>query len=232
MLGKIRQNLNTLGFSDTCYYALHRVLRTAGIGLFRYEILAQPVMATALLSGRRGKSITVRQLARDDPAMAELLLDADILQFRFQQGAIGFGAFHDTRAVGCLWLCLNGYLEDEVRCRFVPKPAELASWDFGLYVDPAYRTGIAFARLWDVANQFLRERGFQWTISRISRFNMASIQSARALRAVSCARMFVVRAGVWQLFFATIPPRIHFSPRTGNIPTYEIDVPDRPVAAA
>src|SRR3546814_1442215 len=34
-----------------------------------------------------------------------------------------FGAFKNDAIIGCLWLCLSSYVEDEVRCRYQPAPA-------------------------------------------------------------------------------------------------------------
>lgn len=225
MIRKIRSNIAALGWRETAYYTLSRALRAIGMRLLRYDLVAQPVPHAPLLPAHRGRSITVRQLMPGDGALRGLPLDDAVLEFRFRQDAVCFGAFQGERVVGCLWLCLNGYNEDEVRCRFVPVPPEQAAWDFDVYVDPAHRAGLVFARLWDSANAFLRDRGIAWSMSRISRFNQPSVASHRALGAVPCARLTVLRAGVWQMCCATTAPHIHFSFKADTMPVYRVPVP-------
>ena len=74
----------------------------------------------------------------------------------------------ETNSLGYLWLKLQGYEEDEVRCRYVPVPERGTAWDFDIYVAPPYRMGRTFTRMWIAANDFLRSNGIEWTLSRIS----------------------------------------------------------------
>src|SRR3546814_8400271 len=105
------------------------------------------------------------------------------LAYRAAQGAVCLGAFKNDAIIGCLWLCLSSYVEDEVRCRYQPAPAGEASWDFDVYVVPAQRSGPAFGRLRDEANAFLRQQGVACSWSRISAFNPASLASHEIGRA-------------------------------------------------
>src|SRR3546814_15521124 len=95
-----------------------------------------------------------------------------------------FGAFKNDAIIGCLWLCLSSYVEDEVRCRYQPAPAGEASWDFDVYVVPAQRSGPAFGRLGDEANAFLRQQGVACSWRRSSAFNPASLVSRSEERRV------------------------------------------------
>lgn len=64
---------------------------------------------------------------------------------------------------GFLWYANDFYEEDEVHCRFViDQPAE-GVWDYDVHVEPRFRLGRTFARLWDAANIRLRERGIKWS---------------------------------------------------------------------
>lgn len=95
---------------------------------------------------------------------------------RFGQGAECLALYCGDRVVATLWFLVGPYLEDEVRCRFVPLPAGQCSWDFDVFVDPAHRITGAFAALWDAADAELARRGVIASLSRISAFNPASLR--------------------------------------------------------
>lgn len=217
-----------LGWFNAVLYSLQQLFTRLGgdIRIIRYYFVAQPVADKPLLSGRRGKSIDVRQLSENDPALGQFPLDDAVLRSRFRQNAICFGAFKDDRAVGCLWLCLNGYFEDEIRCRFTPIPENATAWDFDVYVHPEFRTGFVFARLWDAANAFMRDRGIRWSVSRISAFNPRSLASHNSLGARRCGGLITFCIGRWELKFSSLKPSIHFSFRSGAVPVYIISKPE------
>jgi len=75
-----------------------------------------------------------------------------------RQGAICLGAFKNDELLGYAWILLGTYEEDEVRCFFVPMPEGESAWDFDIYLDPKYRIGFAFPRLWDEVNTYLRSQ--------------------------------------------------------------------------
>jgi hypothetical protein len=217
-------------------YLVHRVLDRFGGALHRYEFVAQPVAPRPLLSGARGRSIEVRPVAADDPALRQMPLTPDVIARRAGQGAVCFGAFKGEEMLGCLWLCLGPYEEDEVRCRFVPSPAGRACWDFDVYLRPEHRLGLGFARLWDAANAYLRERGIEWSVSRISAFNPRSLaaHSRLGIRRLGSAVFF--RLGRVQLTLSSLPPKAHFSLGPNRIPVFMLDASppagEAPVAIA
>ncbi|RMD63334.1 MAG: GNAT family N-acetyltransferase [Alphaproteobacteria bacterium] len=204
--------MRELGALDGVLYALDRALQSLSAGrarLYRYTLVAQPVPSAPLLGPRRGRAIEVRPMTADDPALAALPLDAAVLRHRFaQDGVVCFGAFQDGEVIGCLWLCLGPFLEDEVRCRFIPRPAGAAAWDFDVYIHPERRAGLAFARLWDGANDYLRVRGIAWSFSRISLFNPGSLAAHARLGARRVASATFLRLGAWQVMVAGPPLRL------------------------
>jgi len=220
VFGKARAALKELGPLDGALYLLSQALERwcGGARLYRYILVAQPVSVAPLLPARRGRSIQVRPVAAGDPALAAMPLDAAVLDYRFGQGAVCFGAFQDDVMIGCQWLILGPYDEDEVRARFVPSPPGRASWDFDIYIRPDQRAGLAFARLWDTANAYLREREVAWSFSRISAFNPASIASHGRLGARRIGGATYLRAGRWQLMVCGLPPYVHLSGGDGNVP--------------
>ena len=224
MFQKIRSAIDELGFTDALIYGLDRALR-GGLGaavLFRYALVAQPVPERAMLPTRRGREIEVRMLPGPDPILAEVELDPPVVAYRFGQGAVCFGAFKDDAIVGCLWLCLGPYEEDEVRCRFVPTPEAESCWDLGLYVTPRLRGGLVFARLWDEANDYLRKRGVRWTLSRIGIANTGSLGSHARLGAKRFGTATYLRLGSMQIMLATLRPFIEVSFGARSMPVLRL----------
>lgn len=220
LIGLIRE----LGPLGAGCYVVHRLGARSGghFSLHRYLFVRQPVPDRPLLPARRGRSIAVRQVAPRDPSLLELPLDEAVLAYRAAQGAVCFGAFRDEEIIGCLWLCLSGYEEDEVRCRYLPQPEDRASWDFDVYVKPAHRSGLAFARLWDEANAFLRQRGVEHSWSRISAFNPGSLASHARMGAETVGRATFLRLGGCQLMIASLPPYRHLSLGRSRRPIIEL----------
>lgn len=161
MLNKATGLVRDLGPSSALCYLLQRIGAATGgyLAVHRYLLVAQPVAMEPLLPARRGRAITVQRLDPQDPRLLALPLDIKVLAYRAGQGAVCFAAFQEGVIIGCLWLCLDSYDEDEVRCRYLPVPAGKAAWDFDVYLLPQHRSGFGFARLWDEANAFLRQRG-------------------------------------------------------------------------
>jgi GNAT superfamily N-acetyltransferase len=228
-VGKFRALTVELGWTDAILYAFRTLLArsTRSVRIIRYDILAQPVPEGPLLPPGRGRSIEVRRIHEGDPCFARLPLTGPVIRYRYGQNAICLVACRDGDVLGCLWLCLDGYDEDEVRCRFVPCPEDATAWDFDVYVHPDHRASLVFARLWDEANAFLRERGIRWSASRISPFNPRSMSSHLRLGAIRRARLTALCVGRWQLIVSSLRPRVHLSFRRGAVPEFRVEAPAR-----
>jgi len=192
-----------------------------------YILMAQPVAASPRLSPDRVKHFAVRFLNEGDSALERMPLSNAVLASRFEQGAECLGLFHGSELAAYLWLCRGVYEEDEVRCRFLPEPAERTAWDFDVYVMPAYRASFAFSALWDAADTYLRQQGVQWSLSRISAFNITSVSSHEALGAQEVGRATFLTIGRLQLSKASLSPHcnISLSPRTR--PVIRVQAPTR-----
>jgi hypothetical protein len=210
-----------LGRLNALYWSVNRLFRKLRVPfrIFRYLFVAQPVAPSPFLPDRLGRSIAIRRLGRDDPALKGLPVGDEVLHYRFDQDAVCFGAFQNGSIVGCLWLCLGGYDEDEVRCRYELAPAKATSWDFDVYVAPEARGGFAFLRLWDAANAYLRDQGVSWSLSRISAFNPDSLRAHQTLGARRIASALFLRMGRLQLMVSSVRPYPHLSLSPGQAPT-------------
>ncbi len=225
-IGKFKDLVEELGFRSAVLYTLSRALRLFGKSnrLIHYHLVAQPV-DRRLLPARRGASIQVERISSRDGRLHALELDDEVLAYREDQNAVCFAAFKEGAIVGCLWFCPGPYEEDEVRCRYVPLPADKAVWDFGIYILPDYRSSLAFARLWDVANAYLREQGIRWSLSRILGYNAQSLRSHRALGAETLGTATFLVLGSLQLMVCSMAPRVHLSFRQADRPQILVHSP-------
>lgn len=197
----------------TLYLAANALGRISGgrARIIRYHLVAQPVPQTPNgLLRANGKS-AVRHVAKDDPVVAAFPRPPEVIARRFASGATCLVAEVGGRFAGFLWLAHNAYEEDEVRCRYELLPPELCAWDYDVYVEPDFRIGRTFSRLWDAANAHLAERGVRWSLSRISAFNATSlaVHQRLGIRRMSSATFVVL--GRWQISLLGQKPTIHVS---------------------
>lgn len=113
--------------------------------------------------------------------------------------------------IGFIWFCFKTYEEDEVRCTYVLDEPEGSVFDFDLYVFPEHRMGIAFMAIWHGANAWLRERGVQYTFSRMTRFNQISRRSHAHLKSKRIGLAMFLQ--LWRLEFmlANVAPFVALS---------------------
>lgn len=208
---KALRGMGALGGSLYVAARLLASLSRGRISLLVYHLVAQPVRTTPSLPTGRGSRIEVREAGQEEVLALPVERPRAVLEARFRQGARCLLATSQGRFLGFLWLQFGPYDEDEVRCRFVPGPEGVASWDFDVFVEPSARIGLAFARLWDEANRLLSSQGVKWSISRISAFNAGSLSSHGRLGLVRLGTAGFVLCGPLQLTMATTRPYLHLA---------------------
>lgn len=223
---RIREATRQFGWINGILYLLDRfcsVISHSRIRIFKYYLVAQPIPRTPWLNAKRGAGLEVRQVLRSDPLIAEVPRPEWAIAFRFDQEAVCLAALKSGRFIGCFWMTLGPYREDEVRCRYVPLPEGRSAWDFDVYLDEEQRNGIAFLKLWDEANRFLRARNVLWSLSRISAFNRQSLLSHARMGAKRMGAVTFFLFGSCQVSVATVPPYVHVSTGAASYPTYALD---------
>lgn len=180
---KLKQLHKELGTTLMLDYLGRRTLAAVGIGLQRYHLVLQPVATKAWVPERHRASFDIREVDQTSYRVEWFPRPAEVVQARFNQGAHCWVAFKDEKPVGCQWLLPGPYLEDEVRCRFVPVPQGSLVWDFDVYVTPELRLGRLFLLLWDTTNRWMRQRGIDCSASRIDTLNLQSIRSHQRMGA-------------------------------------------------
>lgn len=222
----INQLQAKIGWVNTWLVIINRLLNKGSrgaISIYKYQLVAQPVSNKSLLAPTRGRKIVIRQIDRYDPVIQFFPRPISAIYERFKNGAICLVAFNNEEFSGFIWLKFGAYQEDEVRARYIPLPTNRAAWDFDVYVSPDHRLGFTFLRLWDEANRFLRENGFEWSCSRISSFNPGSLRSHTGLGAVVLGQAVFIRLVGWQVTLASIKPYIDISLNYNNFPCFFLD---------
>lgn len=181
-------------------YAAHRLLGVVTGGraqIVPYVLYAQP-LGSAVLRGLKPDNKTVVRLCQPgDPQVPAFPRPPAVLAARWRAGAKCFAAAVKGDFGGHIWISENVHDEDEVRCRFQLPPTGV--WDFDVFVVPQLRHGRTMARLWAAVDAQLHSEGRQWSYSRISRFNNASLQAHERLGAREVARATFLKLGVLQL---------------------------------
>lgn len=227
VIKRLQKTHSSLGLYNGLWYllgqALHRISPSCAV--YKYHLVVQPIAQRARLSGHQGASIEVRPILENDPSIGTMERPAAVITRRFNGGAVCLGAFKADELVGYIWLQLGPYMEDEVRCRFIPQPENLAVWDFDIFVHPKQRFGFAFAKLWDAADAMMRARGIRWTMSRISAFNTASLMAHQKLGSKCVGSSLYIVLGNTQVTVSNLFPFIHLSLSTNRFPTLRVNAP-------
>jgi len=189
-----------------------------------YSIVAQPVVEPRLRPAKDLLLVTCTSWSDLEPYLDQIEISEAIIRERFDRNYHCVLLIRGTSLLGFGWVALGDYLEDEVRCRFVPAPPEETGWDFDVFVHPDHRGTLVFVRLWDALNQYYVSQGRKWTLSRISRFNVMSFQSHKSLKAKRMRDVLFVVIGRMQLMFCRARPFVHLSISTYSYPTLRLPV--------
>ena len=159
------------------------------------------------------------------PACACYPRPDSVIKSRFDQQSRCLGAFIKDQLVGCLWYVETRYREDEVRCDFVFSDHVDCVWDYDVYVDPQYRIGFVFLRLWDDANDVLYQSGYRWSLSRISGFNLDSVRAHARLGAKDIGGATFLTLGKRQWCWSTFFSGLGYSANINKYPVMEVRIP-------
>ena len=224
-----RPRLRDFGPVDAPLYLLARLLRRLPGGrsrLLKYRFWAQPVPQQRLMPRRAG-TLAIRPLGLQDPEIAQVPRDPGLVTARLSNGDICLGAVRQGRLAGYLWISGGTYDEDEVRARFAPQPEGRAAWDYDIFILPEERGGLLFVRLWDAAYELLRARGYRWSLSRISSFNLASGASQARMGARPIGWGVFLILFNCQLMISSLAPYLHVALPGRKGPTLRLDAEAR-----
>jgi hypothetical protein len=201
-----------LGAVDGLYYLAGRSIEKFSRGscrLFRYRLVAQPVPPVGKGAPLPSGKTVIGLVNAGDPICSVFPRPASVIQARFGAGHRCLVAKVGGRFAGFIWIARDHYDEDEVRCRFVLTDPERSAWDFDVYVEPEFRLGRTFARLWEAANRLIADEGVRWSFSRISAFNAGSARSHARFGAQVLQTATFIRLGRVQFTFSLAAPFLH-----------------------
>lgn len=225
VLAAIKRTFHELGSLDAVLYYLSEImLRTSGrhARIVRYCLVAQPVPERPLLS-RPDPNTVIRQITSGDPLISTFPRATKIIELRLARGDICLAATLNGQFAGFLWIAFKAYDEDEVRCRY-DLAGDKISWDYDVHVEPQFRLGRTFLRLWDAANEFLRGKGIRWSISRISAFNPASLNSHARMGTRLLGKASFITLGPLQISLVG-DGKTHFSLHAASRPELTLRAP-------
>lgn len=225
MLAAIKRTFLELGSLDAfLYYISEIMLRASGrrARIVRYCLVAQPVPEQPFLP-RPDPNTSIHRVLSGAPLIKAFPRATEIIEMRLARGDICLAATVKGQFAGFLWMAFNAYDEDEVRCRYELEGDEI-SWDYDVHVEPQYRLGRTFLRLWDAANEVLRDKGIHWSISRISSFNSTSLNSHARLGTRPLGKASFIILGPLQIS-VTGKSKLHVSIRPSSRPKLTLHAP-------
>lgn len=225
-MNKLRNLYVQLGFVDCFWYLVGRFLKMVVpcVSYHRYRLFSQKVL-TDISRKNIHPSVKIRQVGEKEYQVDWFSRPKNVIASRFAQNAICFVAFKNDDPVACLWIVMGSYMEDEVKCKFVPTPFNMTAWDFDVYIKPEYRLGRVFSYLWNEANRFMRMHDIKWTMSRIDAFNTQSMRSHKRMGAVCLGGLTFIGFGKFQLMISTVHPFLHVSLSDLSYPEIKLVAP-------
>lgn len=217
---KWRALSQSLGWLWACCYVFHLLLKKMGIKFQAYRFAYQPIPSARKLA--IPPNITFKWI---DAFHTDLLVEdrkAHIVQGRLARGDLCLAAFKESEMVAFIWLAMSHYPEDDTRCDYQLESPPLV-WDYDVYVAPKYRVTRLFAQLWEEANDYLRTHQIQWSVSRISAFNAASIRAHVRSGAKLTGSAFFWQMGQIQWLMSSQKPFVHLSRQSR--PIFQFNAP-------
>ena len=209
-------------------YAVHRVMSILSggrAGLQAYQFCAQPIDPVRHRSLRDDPNTMVQTVTPGSPLLEHFPRPPDVLAQRFAECASCHAIIVKGEFAGYLWLSRDAHDEDEVRCRYLLPMTAPSVWDFDVYIAPRFRAGRGLARLWKAVSAELYTQGVRWSYSRISLFNLASVQAHERLGALPVATGLFVHIGPLQLSIISKAPYLHVGVRPKHRPVLKLPMP-------
>ncbi len=230
MLKPFKSAVSSLGYTNGLLYLLGRSMQALSGGRFyliRYYLVAQPVPQPFVPVCRSSENDKVLEVKAQDPIAKDFPRPDSVIQARFEKNHVCLVATNKNMFSGFLWFARGSYDEDEVHCRFVLAAPNTTAWDFDVHVEPRFRLGRTFARLWDAANERYASMGIKWSISRISAFNQQSLQSHGRMGLQFLHTLTFLCLGPLQIGLLSCAPYLNICWNESNRPSVLIEPPKR-----
>ncbi len=216
LLTRLKNILDEFGTANGLLYILGQALQRLTHGrafLVRYHFFAQPVPSSRspTCAHRLNPAFVKRRPATPllpaFPALMKSLRNA----LQVAQGALLLSRRAASQDLyGWPGVSMKRTRFDAVTSLFLQIPVHGIST---CYVVPTYRNGRTFARLWDAANALLAKEGINWSLSRISAFNVTSLAAHQRLGIKQICSAVFLRIGALQISIAPKKIALHLTGR-------------------
>jgi len=212
-LSRVSLAVREFGLTTAVLYLAGRALARLGGDAALHDLLlyVQRAPARPMLPTHRGTSIEIRVMDGAAALAAGVPCPPDLRDGRRRPDVYCLAAYVQGQQIGHHWLNLCGHDDEMVRCRYEPWPARRAAWSFDLLIAPAYRGGLAYARLMDASWDFLRRHGRDRLASYIAATNRGAIAAEARSGGRHLGRAVHLRLGCLQLMASNLPPYLHLS---------------------
>lgn len=200
-LKKIKKGVTDYGFMVYFAHGLQRLLShvTKKISIQCVYLYAVPVEQNRKIKLPQSLKInyTVTLLHQDHEMLRVFPVSSQTIAYRFQQNAVCLVVLKKNEPIGCFWLIMGIYQEDQMFLDIHMSPE--SAWDFALWVQEEHRLSPAFAILWETALDYLGGYGIRWIYSRITSTNNLSVQVHNGLGGRILSKILFVRMGNWEI---------------------------------
>lgn len=183
--------------------------------MIHYRFYSQPISKKRRVSEKKFSQYEFDILFENSKLLEQLERPTEIINSRFEQGAVCIAAKKDEIFIGCIWLIKERYIEDEVHAIYHFPSNSI--WDFDVYVIPKKRLTPVFAALWDKADIWMSSESIENTLSRISAYNSSSIRSHTSGGATEIGWMIAICGKNSQLTLCSLRPFVYFSTSKNNL---------------
>lgn len=183
---ELRSDIRLMGLAGYVSYTLDRILQKSSNGKIKFLALRfylQPVPANNLVATRENDPVRVAPIRSDTLDPDSFGRPTDAIVERFASGSLCIAATRNEELLGFMWIQQGVLRERLVRCLMQAEPCSRVAWDYDFFIQPRYRLGRLFGRLWDAASSSLRDLGVDATVSWIRVENRASEQAHMKLGA-------------------------------------------------
>lgn len=183
---RFRSDIRQMGLAGWLFYAADRALNrisSGRVGILALRFYLQPLPNERLIAVRENDPVRVEPISPGSLDLAAFGRPTDAIQERIDAGSTCIAALRDGELLGFMWLQQGTLKERLVRCHMHVEPCSRVVWDYDFFIQPRYRLGRLFGRLWDAASASLRGQGVEATVSWIRLGNRASEQAHARLGA-------------------------------------------------
>ena len=237
IIARIRTRHQGISRVRVFLYGIVWLVRKMSFGLIRIEwriIQAQPVVSPKLkkrpskyqMKVLMGESLIEADRLDEGGAFSREPRDAKRFLRRVKRGDICVAAFDGQRSLGVLWLSTSDFDESDFKTVFSVRSSKKLAWDSNLYIVDDARGGFLFLQLWDRANEYLRQQGFEWVASQASAFNGPSLAAHKRMNSRRLGWLVVFLVGRRQINISSLAPRLVFVGLADSNPIYSLAEPE------